>query len=242
MAPTFGVSFGLPQSGGYPINPFTGTPAINPYGHSIGPNGVNLGPVSVNPLLSLQVTKDEFGEKVVKPLVNLHVTPNHGLIHKIHGLKHKFFHDHHHHHVHNYKPIHYEKPHYPSYISKPHYSKPYYGYPEPYASQYDNYYDNYDHYPTGYNSDYPSNSGYYDNDYYDENSYYRNGKSLDLNVTSRLTTDNIQAINNYYSVPSSSSSISSNQQSSDRVAFPRNKRDVDGKNIEKVRTPCRRRK
>ncbi|XP_039284952.1 uncharacterized protein LOC111063497 isoform X2 [Nilaparvata lugens] len=93
LRPTFGVSFGLPSGGGgYPLNPFHHTnPALNPYGGALGgSNGLDLGLVSVNPLLSVQVQKDEFGDKVVKPLVNLHVTPNHGFVHKIGSIFHKF--------------------------------------------------------------------------------------------------------------------------------------------------------
>lgn len=40
----------------------------------------------MDPLLSVQVTKNDYGEKVVKPLVNLHVTPNSNIIHKIGSL------------------------------------------------------------------------------------------------------------------------------------------------------------
>lgn len=89
VRPTFGVSFGLPYGYGqpYPLNPFGSVPsAVNPFFGSVGPGGLSLGPVSVNPLLSIQVSKDEFGEKIIKPLVNLHVTPNKGLLHKFKGL------------------------------------------------------------------------------------------------------------------------------------------------------------
>ncbi|XP_047111997.1 uncharacterized protein LOC124788758 [Schistocerca piceifrons] len=171
LKPTFGVSFGLPQGGGggYPLNPFGPNPAINPYGGSVGgPGGINLGLVSVNPLVSVQVTKDEYGDKVVKPLVNLHVTPNPGLVHKLGSLLHGGFHkpgyglfhkpgfpsyvkhdhDHHHHHVHVSKPAPvYHKPHYyyppkPYYPYKPaHYSNGYYQSGPSYYGQ--NYYDAY---------------------------------------------------------------------------------------------------
>lgn len=88
VQPTFGVSFGLPHAGygGYPLNPFGDNPVLNPYGSSIGGGGVNLGPLSVDPLVSVQVTKNDYGEKVVKPLVNLHVTPNSNLIHTLGSL------------------------------------------------------------------------------------------------------------------------------------------------------------
>lgn len=93
VRPTFGVSFGLPSGGGggsYPISPYGPNPSVNPYGNSLGGgNGLNLGLVSVNPLLSLQVSKDEYGEKIVKPWVNLHVTPNAGLVHKVGDIVHK---------------------------------------------------------------------------------------------------------------------------------------------------------
>ncbi|KAF7995277.1 hypothetical protein HCN44_004749 [Aphidius gifuensis] len=94
VKPTWGVSFGLPQdgngggSGRYPINPYGENPPLNPYrgyggGGANGANGINLGLVSVNPLLALKVGKDDYGEKVVKPFVNLHVTPNQGLVNKL---------------------------------------------------------------------------------------------------------------------------------------------------------------
>lgn len=93
VRPTFGVSFGLPSGGAgssYPISPYGPNPSVNPYGHSLGGgDGLNLGLVSVNPLLSLQVSKDEYGEKIVKPWVNLHVTPNSGLVNKVGHFVHK---------------------------------------------------------------------------------------------------------------------------------------------------------
>lgn len=156
LRPTFGVSFGLPSGGaggGYPINPYSPNPAVNPYFGSVGGNGLDLGLVNVNPLLSVQVTKDEYGEKVVKPLVNLHVTPNHGLIHKVGNIFHKFkepgyggyggygghggygyppplHHQHHHQHFHTPPPppIYHKPPYYTSY-------KPY-GPPRPYIEPY----------------------------------------------------------------------------------------------------------
>lgn len=90
VVPTFGVSFGLPYpsygGGGYPINPFGGAPAVNQNFGSLSPNGLNLGLVNVNPLVSFQVAKNELGEKLFKPLVNLHVTPNANIIQKVGDL------------------------------------------------------------------------------------------------------------------------------------------------------------
>lgn len=135
VLPTFGVSFGLPYPSnagypGYPINQFGSYPAQNPHFGSISPNGLNLGLLNVNPLFSFQVTKNEYGEKLLKPLVNLHVTPNEHLISKVgnifhakkHGIggavfnKHEHFHKHHHyseppevyhpHHVHDHEGHH----------------------------------------------------------------------------------------------------------------------------------------
>lgn len=138
------MSFGLPSGGaGYPISPYGPNPAINPYGHSLGGgNGLNLGLVNVNPLLSLQVSKGEDGEKVVKPWVNLHVTPNHLLVDKFGYLIHKlkaphyehyghppaYYHQHNHFHtapVHSYppKPYYPQRPPYSSY-----YAPSYHGY------------------------------------------------------------------------------------------------------------------
>lgn len=88
VEPQFGVSFGLPYpTAGYPLNTFNGGyPAQNPYFGSISPNGLNLGIVNVNPLVSFQFAKNEYGEKTFKPLVNFHVTPNEQLIHKVGNL------------------------------------------------------------------------------------------------------------------------------------------------------------
>lgn len=143
--PTFGVSFGLPQGGGnYPINPYGQGPYVNPYpGYGAGGNGINLGPVSVNPLVAVQVTKDEYGEKIVKPFVNLHVTPSLGLVNKVGGIlankKEALFGGHNHygpnHHGHgsygHYAPHYY--PSGPPIYEKPHYiDKPYYPHNRPY--------------------------------------------------------------------------------------------------------------
>lgn len=151
VKPTFGVSFGLPQQGGggYPINPYGPNPHVNPYGGAVGQAGINLGLVSVNPLVSIQVTKDDYGEKVVKPFVNLHVTPNNYLVHKLEDIlsykKHLVFNKHKHFHYH--KPSHYHHgPHY-------HHSHPeiYKEHPEhPYPS---------DIYPSYHPAEYESHHG-----------------------------------------------------------------------------------
>lgn len=118
--PTFGVSFGLPQQGGggYPININGPHSLVNPYGGTVGAAGINLGLVSVNPLISVQVTNDDYGEKIVKPFINFHVTPNDYLVHKLEHLldykkdiiynKHQHYHYGHHPH----KLHHHHKPHY----------------------------------------------------------------------------------------------------------------------------------
>lgn len=138
VQPTFGVSFGLPQPshGGYPINPFNANPLYNPYGPALNGGGLNLGLVSVNPLLAVQVTKNDYGDKIVKPFVNLHVTPNEHVVNKLGNLfhekkqyllnKHERYHHYnpHHHEYYHHKPAldpHYGPhiPHYGSHI--PHY-------------------------------------------------------------------------------------------------------------------------
>lgn len=135
VKPTFGISFGLPNQGGgggYPINLHGPNPLVNPYGGSVGNAGINLGLVSVNPLVSVQIEKDDYGQKVVKPFVNLHVTPNDYLVHKLENLlaykkdaiynKHEHYHHHHgpykHHHYHR-KPHYFHGPPKPHIISKP---------------------------------------------------------------------------------------------------------------------------
>ncbi|XP_014248389.1 uncharacterized protein LOC106666034 isoform X1 [Cimex lectularius] len=189
LRPTFGVSFGLPSNGGYQTNPFGHYPALNPYGGSVGGQGLDLGLVSVNPLLSVQVTKDEYGDKVVKPLVNLHVTPNHGLVNKIGNLLHHVkspnygppYMYHHHQHVHKIPPF-----------------KPYRPYPAPYYSHYTPHYSpQYSSYPPSHSSSYPSYSSSYPSSFRpspfrdepeyiddDEDDYYRNAQS---NITAQTS-------------------------------------------------------
>lgn len=129
IKPTFGVSFGLPQQGGggYPVNPYGPSPFSNPYGGAVGASGINLGLVSVNPLVSVQVTKDDYGNKEIKPFINLHVTPNNYLVNKFEDLfaykKGVIFNKHKHYHVHkgDYPNYHGHYPshqsHYPNYHS-----------------------------------------------------------------------------------------------------------------------------
>lgn len=140
VKPTFGISFGLPHQGGggYPINLHGPNPLVNPYGGSVGSAGINLGLISINPLVSVQIEKDDYGQKVVKPFVNLHVTPNDYLVHKLEGLlaykkdaifnKHQHFHHHHgphkYHHYHHHKPHYFHGPPKPHYVSKPVYYTP----------------------------------------------------------------------------------------------------------------------
>lgn len=110
------------------MNPYGGNPAQNPYFGSISPNGLNLGLVNVNPLVSFQLSKNEHGEKLFKPLVNLHVTPNEHLIHKVgdlfkakkFGVQQALYNQHYHTHTHyptppevyhpHHHPHHYEGP------------------------------------------------------------------------------------------------------------------------------------
>lgn len=190
VEPQFGVSFGLPYpTGAYPLNTFNGGfPAQNPYFGSISPNGLNLGLVNVNPLVSFQFAKNEYGEKTFKPLVNLHVTPNENIINKVGALfKQKKFggfggggtslNQHYHTHTHfpapSYHPHHYESgplhfegpPHHfegpPHHFeSGPHFEHP----PHHYTSGPGEYY------PSGYANDYGfSSPGYYPDSYHSTN-------------------------------------------------------------------------
>lgn len=193
VKPTWGVSFGLPQTGGVgPIAPHAGYPLGVPgyapgYG-LVGGQGLNLGPVSVNPLVAVQVTKDEYGEKLIKPYVNLHVTPNPGLIHKLGHLlaykKYGAYGGHYggyggygghgvyapHYHTHHEKPI-YHYPSRPTYYP-PHVNHHEHHYPIHKPQHHGGYY------PGGYykddNDDYDDDYDYSDGDYADD--YYRNAR------------------------------------------------------------------
>lgn len=130
LKPTWGISFGLPQTDGpYPINPYGGNPLVNPYGPGQTGQGLNLGLVSVNPLLAVQFSKDEYGDKVVKPFVNLHVTPNRHIVQKLGDLlayKKQAIHGQYGHYGH-YGPDHAPHYHYPpkpSVYYENHYAKP----------------------------------------------------------------------------------------------------------------------
>lgn len=146
------------------MNTFNGGyPAQNPYFGSISPNGLNLGLVNVNPLVSFQFAKDEYGQKTFKPLVNLHVTPNENLINKVGNLfkakKYGYgnggqssYNQHYHTHTHypgtlsNYHmPHHYEGPphHYegPTHFQGPHHYE--------HGPQYGSHYGPTEYYPTG---------------------------------------------------------------------------------------------
>lgn len=163
LKPTWGISFGLPQTGGqYPIDPYGGNALVNPYrGYGSNGQGINLGLVSVNPLLAVQFTKDEYGEKVVKPFVNFHVTPNQNIVQKLgHLLSHKkqtLFESYGPNYAPHYYPSKptqiYEKP----YYSKPHYIPHDYGshHVSPYPHEYSDYYrDGDDDYDYDYDENY----------------------------------------------------------------------------------------
>ncbi|XP_076624592.1 uncharacterized protein LOC143343509, partial [Colletes latitarsis] len=157
VKPTWGISFGLPQTGGpYPVGQYGANALVNPYGgYGSAEQGLNFGLVSVNPLLAVQFTKDEYGDKVVKPFVNFHVTPNRGLVQKLgHLLAHKkqtLYETNGGNYAPQYYPskptVFYEKP----YYAKPHHPPPYVysSHREtPYTDEYSDYYrdgDNYDY-------------------------------------------------------------------------------------------------
>lgn len=232
------------------MNPFGHNPAINPYYGSVGGGGLDLGLVSVNPLLSVQVTKDEYGEKVVKPLVNLHVTPNHGLIHKFGHIIHKFkephyggpapyYHHHQHYHSPPPPPIYHHKPSY--YPHKPYGHPPPYNSYGPYAPSYNSFRsgddDSYDSTP---DSDYrlsPYDGGYADDDgptYSDydgptsyDTSFYRSANiSIPSSASSSSSTTGSQSSN--------SVQFPSDRRSSDSVSFTRRKRETAEETVNEV--------
>lgn len=148
LKPTIGLSFGLPHQGGggYPYSPHS----VYPHHGTVDATGINLGLVSVNPLLSVQFSKDDYGNKVIKPFVNLHFTPNSYLVHKFEDLvsykkgiilnKHKHYHVHKEHPYLGYEGPYREHPsefHHPEIIHEPphyHHEPPHY--PEPYPHHY----------------------------------------------------------------------------------------------------------
>lgn len=175
--------------------------------------------MNVNPLLSFQFAKNEYGEKVFKPLVNLHVTPNENIIHKVGALfkAKKFGHyqpnynQHYHTHTHFsasppvYHPHHYE--------SSPHISAgPYFEGGHHYGGSaycltspgfYRDNAGNIEGTQDGIGVTGPSANGYFDPsqtvseyDYNSQNLYYRNANSS-------ITADNaqqFQPLNNYQSI------------------------------------------
>ncbi|XP_065342616.1 uncharacterized protein LOC135941205 isoform X1 [Cloeon dipterum] len=230
VKPTFGVSFGLPYGYGqpYPLNPFGSVPsAVNPFFGSVGPGGLSLGPVSVNPLVSIQVTKDEFGEKVIKPLVNLHVTPNKGLLHKFQGLVGGFggggypppvHHVHHGHINHNHPPPPFILPGPP----RPH-PPPFYG-PGPFRPPYA---------PGPYRKGH--HEEYIDDDDDDEEFVYPAGRERDPErPVSRPTqplrsqyAEKYASPQNYYNSPARTGDDFKLPPTSRAVKFPRDRRDVE---------------
>lgn len=213
VQPTFGVSFGLPQPShtGYPINPFSGNPIHNPYGPALNGGGLNLGLVSVNPLLSVQVTKNDYGEKVVKPFVNLHVTPNEHVVNKIGHLfnekKLYLLNKHEHYHHHNpYQHSHVPHGHYPSHPLIHHYS-PSHHQPTPPHFRPPVYSPHHTHYQPGYpqvnpyhvRENPPTDEDYYDDDggnHFDDNNDYYNPHSEHQNYgfdrSANASSDNDQ--------------------------------------------------
>lgn len=205
LKPTWGISFGLPQTGGsYPINPYGDNALVNPYrGYGSADQGINLGLVSVNPLLAVQFTKDEYGDKVVKPFVNFHVTPNRNIVQKLgHLISHKkqtLFE--------SYEPSY--APHYPS---KPVqiYEKPYYVKPHHPSHHYASHHE--PPYPHDYSDYYRDGDDDYDYDY-NESRYHGVARSND-NKTPAAADANEQTV--------------ANQRTDGKVSFPnRRKRDVE---------------
>ncbi|XP_011642596.1 uncharacterized protein LOC105430640 [Pogonomyrmex barbatus] len=225
VRPTWGVSFGLPQTGG-PIAPPLGIPG---YG-LVGGQGINLGPVAVNPLVAVQVTKDEYGEKVIKPYVNLHVTPHPGLVHKLgHLLAYKKYGLYGGHYAGNYGGHyggHYGvyAPHYHT-----HHERPIYHYPSrpPFYPSYDiHHHEPIYHKPPyhgGYNPSYfkDDNDDYGDYDYSDDyqDDYYRSARARNATGGGQYRTKDLPKV--------SPQASAGERQTSGKITFSdRRKRDT----------------
>lgn len=237
VQPTFGVSFGLPQPshGGYPINPFNANPIYNPYGPALNGGGINLGLLSVNPLLAVQVTKNDYGEKIVKPFVNLHVTPNEHVVNKIGDLFHEkklyLLNKHEHYHHHNPYDVYHHKP----YLHPHHEFAPHHNYPPPIYSPHSPHYGGY--YKTSpYNSPEPQvgNEDYYDDDNANHNddhvdyNYQNNGfYNPNFERSANVTADNQNSYANRYAY-SRSLTVPSHRPGANRgghsIRFPENRR------------------
>lgn len=186
MQPTFGVSFGLPP--GTPntvsnLHPYN--PQLFPFGRAIQGGGINLGIATVNPLLSIQISKNEDGEKVISPLVHFHVTPSQHKINAINQLfddkKNYLLHKHQHYHMTH--PIHPYPP--PQYF--PHYAHAHaHQLPHPEPPYYTPHYDVNPHHPPHYESvpDHPPHYerpvysphyAHYEPDHYRQHDNYDNG-------------------------------------------------------------------
>lgn len=254
VQPTFGVSFGLPQPShsGYPINPFNANPIQNPYGPALNGGGLNLGLLSVNPLLAVQVTKNDYGEKIIKPFVNLHVTPNEHVVNKIGNLFHEkklyLLNKHEHYHHHDPYSHYHNKPHvYPQYEYPQHqnYLPPVY---PPHFAQYDGYSK---FKPNNFREPQIGNEDYYDddnvnnyndhNDYnYEQHGFYNTGFERSANATDTNGQNNYAnrfAYSRSLIVPPRSSGA--NRESSS-IRFPdnRRKREISlEKTVEEVTNP-----
>ncbi|CAK1556200.1 unnamed protein product [Leptosia nina] len=245
VQPTFGVSFGLPQpSHGYPINPYNSNPLQNPYGPALNTGGINLGLLSVNPLLAVQVTKNDYGEKIVKPFVNLHVTPNEHVVNKLGHLfhekklyllnKHEHYHHYNPHNNYNHIPYPHQPHHYP-----PHYDS-HYAQPPIYSPHFSQYPSHYRVSPYNAPSVPSGDDDYYDDDgiSHDDNDLVYNhgnyGYERSANNTQFINSDNNNYANRY--AYSRSLKIPSNPEGASRgvktIRFPesRKKRDINKEN------------
>ncbi|CAH4028735.1 unnamed protein product [Pieris brassicae] len=252
VQPTFGVSFGLPQpSHSYPVNPFNANPIQNPYGPALNGGGINLGLLSVNPLLAVQVTKNDYGEKIVKPFVNLHVTPNEHVVNKLGHLfnekKHYLLNKHEHYHHYN-NPYHNFNHHPQPYPHPPHNFVPQYDshYAEPplYSPQIGHYPNHYRVHPYNAPGIPSGNEDYYDDDNinHDESDYNNAnyGFARSANGTHFINDDNN---NNYagrfaysrsFKIPSSHLNGANRGEQTIRFPESRKKRAINSENMTEI--------
>ncbi|XP_068618769.1 uncharacterized protein [Battus philenor] len=234
VQPTFGVSFGLPQPShsGYPINPFNANPIQNPYGPALNGGGINLGLLSVNPLLAVQVTKNDYGEKIIKPFVNLHVTPNEHVVNKIGNLFHekKLYllnkHEHYHHHspykYYNSKPHVYHHNEYPLY----------HNYESPFYSQHHLHYTGYSNLNHNSPQTHIPNNDYYDvdnvNHYDDQLDYNYKNPSDEISADTAIGDNQSSYANRYaYSRSLTLPSRPGANRGGPNIRFPDNRRKRD---------------
>lgn len=199
----------------------------------------------MNPLVSFQFAKNEFGEKTFKPLVNLHVTPNENIINKVGNLfKAKKYggyglHQNQHYHTHTHA-------HYPAQTIHPAIYHPHHYENVPYFESSPHFNPVHNHYiPSGYEFDAPSgyyresSTNYLDSDVvigslyeFDPNTNTYYSRSANASIVAQTYANNYANYKQNQEFSYTKSNIDNKKQDTQSVSFPNNrrKRSVDTAN------------